>query len=106
MRISDWSSDGCSSDLARPFVQKRIDLEEAGGSRAETIEFTGGVELDEVFVDERLQYPETSARAQARRARNRVDALTGMGGRKSVGKGKSVAGSGDSRGRRFNKKKK
>src|SRR3546814_20981754 len=52
MRISDWSSDVCSSDL---------------------------VELDEVFVDERLQYPETSARAQARRARNRVDALPGMG---------------------------
>src|SRR3546814_7054680 len=77
MRISDGSSDVCSSEL--PVVQERIDLEEAGGSRAETIEFTGGVELDEVFVDERLQYPETSARAQARRARNRVDALPGMG---------------------------
>src|SRR3546814_17008981 len=43
---------------ARPFVQKRIDLEEAGGRRAETIEFTGGVDLDEGFVDERVQYPQ------------------------------------------------
>src|SRR3546814_10508732 len=87
MRISDWSSDVCSSDLRHPFPESLPErLEEGGG---EPVDFAGR--------------PGAPARDhEARLARGGREVREGVDrDRKSVGKGTSVSGRVDAGGRRM-----
>src|SRR3546814_11853872 len=112
MRISDWSSDVCSSDLARPAWRRRIRRDRARRRSA------GGVEAGARPV-QRIYYARAGrgpGRIDFRLRRNRDPflALYQRGGadagrgqdRKSVGEGKSGSVRVDLGGRRTIKKKK
>src|SRR3546814_20682801 len=87
MRISDWSSDVCSSDLAKTELQK-IETEE---DRLIRLVVSGRItepqfDRQRKFITERLE----TARASVGAAQGRLDALERSADRRSVVLGKSV----------------
>src|SRR3546814_13069605 len=101
MRISDWSSDVCSSDLSTKWVEDTLDLTGVRGTPAPTGD-------DEVEKVERNVDVEVNGKRFAVKLFVPADqiAVAGPGGdRKSVVSGKSVSGRVDLGGRRVIKKK-
>src|SRR3546814_19504378 len=70
MRISDWSSDVCSSDLGAGYVCKRIrQFEIAVGTIATGVNDTLGdalmIEMEDLFAEMKILHQRRSARALA-----------------------------------------
>src|SRR3546814_18033746 len=97
MRISDWSSDVCSSDLCTGVGLRR----QAVGERR-PVGKAGAERLLVVKVLMKLGHHEQSLRGDQARLANVLREITD---RKSVGEGKSVLVRVDLGGRRINKKK-
>src|SRR3546814_17345930 len=100
MRISDWSSDVCSSDLDEAFVQQ------AAGGKAGRQQYQGlAVQLDRADALARGQRMLGRHHQHQFFVEQRLE-LQAAGDRKSDAEGKSVSGRGDIGGRGTIKKKK
>src|SRR3546814_16586238 len=98
MRISDWSSDVCSSDLGTPPPRVRCGSAGRGCRRRPS----GLSHADRLSREYRWPRPDLPAR----RPYGAAGAPSGRPDRKSVGEGKSVSVRVDLGGRRYLKKKK
>src|SRR3546814_17030295 len=114
MRISDWSSDVCSSDLqqARHADQLHRELEDRLAAAHAAVEARDGEieSLVTAHATELAAHRETAQTAGALRVElpqhaPRADGLAQPGARKSAGEGKRVAARVGLRGRRNIKKK-
>src|SRR3546814_12083147 len=108
MRISDWSSDVCSSDLHVAGVYARTDIQR-GVHKAPANEALRGLYLREIGNERKLSQMINRQRHDIFNPANiniiRDFRSDGRGDRKSGVKGKSVSGRVDLGGRRSSKKK-
>src|SRR3546814_11221980 len=124
MRISDWSSDVCSSDLMhdkadaaarleRQVAEQRTAMEQA--ARAERQQLADQFEREVMSIVEAVQESAQTLHGNAATMSHEIEAVHGKADsvaaaahqdRESVGMGKSVSGSCELGGRRFNKNKK
>src|SRR3546814_12905686 len=100
MRISDWSSDLCSSDLSD---RMRAGVEAVGVARRQTTGRRGGACPTPGGPSRTAGWPTRAGQAPPLQASG-VPSNGGMGDRKSVGEGKSVSVRLDLGGRRILKK--
>src|SRR3546814_16897150 len=89
MRISDWSSDVCSSDLSSPYFEHR--LPEALAEAAARL----GPRYDDIVVDEAQDFrewgwPALLSRSEGRRVGKEVEVRVDLGGRRIITKTNNI----------------
>src|SRR3546814_11666378 len=87
MRISDWSSDVCSSDLVKGFaVYRKLAQHRVDGARGIAVD---GESLDRMFENIRRQRedrPPVARRSEERRVGKSVSVRVDLGGRRIIQK--------------------